>query len=321
VGTATKVITINAIPTVAAIGGASTVCVGATTTLTDATPSGVWSSSASTSIATINASGVVTGVAVGSTTVTYTVTTNGCVGSATKSVSINSVPTVAAITGTTTICTGGTTTLADVTPSGVWNSATTSVATIGASGIVTGVSAGTSTISYSVTVGGCTGVANTVVTVNPTSPTPTAQANTQIALGASITLTATGCSGASGTFALKWYKASDNSVAIMPISPTTTTSYYAKCEQTLNGITCSSSNSANVSVAVSTDVISIASGNWESPSTWNVGRVPLSTDNVVIDTTHIVTVTTNNAHANKVEYRGTGKITYSAASSKLYVGL
>lgn len=321
VGTATKVITINAIPTVAAIGGASSVCVGATTTLTDATASGVWSSSASTSIATINASGVVTGVGVGSTTITYTVTTNGCVGTATKSVSINSVPAVAGITGTTTICTGGNTTLADVTPSGVWNSATTSVATIGASGIVTGVSAGTSTIGYSVTVGGCTGLANIVVTVNPTSPTPTAQANTQIALGANITLTATGCSGASGTFALKWYKASDNSAVTMPVSPTTTTSYYAKCEQTLNGTTCSSSNSANVSVAVSADVVSIASGNWESPSTWNVGRVPLSTDKVLIDTTHIVTVTTNNAHANKIEYRGTGKILYSSASSKLYVGL
>ena len=107
----------------------------------------------------------------------------------------------------------------------------------------------------------------------------------------------------------------------MPVSPTTTTNYYAKCEQTLNGIICSSANSANVRVDVSVDIISIISGNWESLTTWNIGRVPLSTDKVVIDTAHNVTVTTNNAHASKVEYRGTGRIIFSTVSSKLYLGL
>lgn len=76
-----------------------------------------------------------------------------------------------------------------------------------------------------------------------------------------------------------------------------------------------------ITAHVSTDVISMISGNWESASTWNVGRVPLSTDKVVIDTTHNITITTNNAHAKLLEYRGTGKIIFNMASSKLYLGL
>ena len=248
----------------------------------------------------------------------------GKLSSNSKSVTITpcTPPTVAAISGASAVCVGSTISLTDATAGGVWSSsASTSIATISASGVVTGVGAGTTTITYSVTVNGCVGTSNTNVTVNPVSPTPTAQANTQIASGQSITLTATGCSGNTGSFALKWYLTSDNSVIIMPVSPTTTTSYYAKCEQTLNGIICSSANSQNVRVDVSTDVISMISGNWESASTWNVGRVPLSTDKVVIDTTHNITITTNNAHAKLLEYRGTGKIIFNMASSKLYLGL
>ena len=309
-------------PTVAAISGASAVCVGSTISLTDATAGGVWSSSASTSIATISASGVVTGVGAGTTTITYSVTVNGCVGTSTRVITINAIPTVAAISGASAVCVGSTISLTDATAGGVWSSsASTSIATISASGVVTGVGAGTTTITYSITVNGCVGTSNTNVTVNPVSPTPTAQANTQIISGESITLTATGCSGESGSFALKWYKTSDNSVIVMPVFPTTTTSYYAKCEQTLNGIICSSANTENVRVDVFNDFVSIISGNWESASTWNIGRVPLSTDKIVIDTTHNVTITTNNAHAKMIEYRGTGKIIFSTVSGKLYLGL
>ena len=248
----------------------------------------------------------------------------GKVSSNAKSVTITpcTPPTIAAITGASAGCVGSTIALADATAGGVWSSsAATSIATISASGVVTAVGAGTTTITYSVTVNGCTGTSSTNVTVNPVAPMPTAQANAQIVSGESITLTATGCSGMGGSFALKWYKTSDNSVITMPVSPTTTTNYYAKCEQTLNGIICSSANSGNVQVDVSTDVISIISGNWESLTTWNIGRVPLSTDKVVINTAHNITITTNNAHASRVEYRGTGKILFSTVSSKLYLGL
>ncbi len=73
----TKTVTVNAVPpTPASIGGATIVAVGATTQLTSGTPSGVWTSNSAA--ASVNPStGLVTGVSVGSATITYTVT-NGC---------------------------------------------------------------------------------------------------------------------------------------------------------------------------------------------------------------------------------------------------
>ncbi|MGN6644994.1 MAG: beta strand repeat-containing protein [Cytophaga sp.] len=103
-------------------------------------------------------------------------------------------PTVAAISGTNTICAGGTTTLTDATAGGVWSSATTSAATISSSGVVTGVAAGTSVISYTVTSGGCSGAQNYTVTVSG-STTITSQpvANTICAgSNTSFTVAATG---------------------------------------------------------------------------------------------------------------------------------
>lgn len=67
-----------------------------------------------------------------------------------------------AITGTLTVASSSTTQLSNTTPGGTWTSTTTTIATVGTAGLVTGVSAGTSTISYCVT-GGC--CASVVVTV------------------------------------------------------------------------------------------------------------------------------------------------------------
>src|SRR4051812_27211876 len=55
------------------ISGPSAVCVTGTVTLADAIPGGVWSSSAS-GIASVDPAGVVTGVAGGTATISYTVT-------------------------------------------------------------------------------------------------------------------------------------------------------------------------------------------------------------------------------------------------------
>ena len=77
--TGSVAVTVNALPTApAAIGGTKTVCVGNTTTLTDATAGGVWSS-LTPATASISTAGIVTGVAAGTVTIRYTVTNaNGC---------------------------------------------------------------------------------------------------------------------------------------------------------------------------------------------------------------------------------------------------
>ncbi|WP_193372059.1 Ig-like domain-containing protein, partial [Pedobacter agri] len=53
--------------------------------------------------------------------------------------------------GTNTVCVGSTTQYSNSTSGGVWSSSNTAVATVNASGLVTGVSAGTATIIYTVT--------------------------------------------------------------------------------------------------------------------------------------------------------------------------
>jgi hypothetical protein len=87
----------------------------------------------------------------------------------------------------------------------------------------------------------------TLSILNP--PVPVATGGT-IYNGESFTLTATGCTGSIGTYALKFYKTSDNSLVTPLVSPTATTQYYAKCEQTLNSVTCASAKSADVTVTV-----------------------------------------------------------------------
>jgi hypothetical protein len=67
-------------------------------------------------------------------------------------------------------------------------------------------------------------------------------------------------------------------------------------------------------------VISIATGNWESASTWNVNRVPLATDDVIIGQNHTVTITTNAAKAKNLEYKSGSRVTFGNTAAKLDLG-
>ena len=84
-------VTVLPLPAVAAITGSSVVCTGRTTPLSCATAGGAWSSSAS-AIATVSASGTVTGVAAGSAVISYTVSASGCSNAAGYPVSVKVCP-------------------------------------------------------------------------------------------------------------------------------------------------------------------------------------------------------------------------------------
>lgn len=174
----------------AAISGSLSMCVGNTSTLASATTAGVWSSS-DVSKATVNsATGVVTGVAAGTSTISYT--KSGCSRTAVVTVS-----NLAGITGTTTLCAGTTTALANATGGGVWTSSNTAKATVGAAtGVVTGISAGTAKITYTI---GSTCFQTVDVSVNPTPNAITGTAS--VCQGATTTLATTSTGGAwsSGT--------------------------------------------------------------------------------------------------------------------------
>ncbi|MFI5196568.1 MAG: Ig-like domain-containing protein [Chitinophagales bacterium] len=139
--------------------GASTVCSGSTIPLSNAMPGGIWSSS-NTAIATVSATGVVTGISPGVVNLSYTLGSCSPVGLAVTVASLS------AITDVTTLCNGVTTTLSNATPGGVWSSNNTLVAIVSGSGVVAGVSGGTANIFY--TLGSCSvGVAVSVIMTVP----------------------------------------------------------------------------------------------------------------------------------------------------------
>ena len=160
-------VTVN--PVVSAIQGSSNVCQLASVTLSDPDGGGTWSSS-NTAVGTVGTSGAVTGVAGGTTTITYTLPT-GC--TATYDFTVNPLPAPASITGFTTTYIGSTTTLSDATTGGTWTSDNTAVATISSTGTVSGTAAGSAIISY--TMNNTCG--NTTVTTNVTVSAPFAPGN------------------------------------------------------------------------------------------------------------------------------------------------
>lgn len=146
-GNATTTISVNPPPSIT--GNTSAICTGADNTLTGSPAGGTWASGDATRV-TVNATtGVVHGELAGTATITYTASP-GCV--STTEVTVLPVP--AAITGSFGVCTGATTTLSHAVAGGTWNSSVTAHATINASGLVSGVLAGTSLISYT-TPAGC----------------------------------------------------------------------------------------------------------------------------------------------------------------------
>ncbi|PQJ12067.1 hypothetical protein CJD36_009775 [Flavipsychrobacter stenotrophus] len=181
-------VTVNPLPTVSAISGTTTICAGTSATLTDATISGIWSCSPA-SVATIDATtGVYNGVATGSAIVSYAVANLCGTTTVTLTVNITTVPVVAAILGTATVCPGGTTTLHDGTPGGVWSVSNTH-ATISTSGMVTGVTPGTDTVYYTVT-NACGAVSvSRLVTVYGVPGADTIAGPSVACIGMAITLT------------------------------------------------------------------------------------------------------------------------------------
>ncbi len=158
-------ITINPLPNPGMISGVTVLCPSTSTLLSDVISGGTWSSS-NTSIATIDGTGNVTGVAAGTTTINYAVT-NGC-GSAntTTTVTVNPLPVASAISGGSYVTAGTTMTVSDATVGGTWSSSNTTIATVGSTGVVNGVSVGSANIVYTVTNSCGNNSATKTITVN-----------------------------------------------------------------------------------------------------------------------------------------------------------
>jgi GEVED domain-containing protein/type IX secretion system substrate protein len=144
----TASVSVNTLP--GPITGTATVCAGgSTTTLTDGSAGGTWTSTIGFD-ATVSSTGLVTGLLPGNPSIVYTLP-GGC--TATKVVTVNPLP--AAITGAPSVCAGSTTPLTDATGTGTWASSLPTIASVSGTGVVSGLSSGTTNVVYTLNGTGC----------------------------------------------------------------------------------------------------------------------------------------------------------------------
>jgi len=155
-------------PVPAGIGGLHAVCINSAITLRDATPGGKWISS-DLSIASIDSNlGIVTGISAGLAAITYA-EANFCASYySVITLAVDALPSV--IIGTSQFCMSVTTVLSDSLTGGTWSSSNTGITAISPyTGMATGISLGTASITYITGVAGCK--VTEMVTVNATPAT------------------------------------------------------------------------------------------------------------------------------------------------------
>jgi hypothetical protein len=134
--TTPTVVSVTALPVVAAIAGSNTVCQGSNTLFTNATAGGTWSSS-NAAVASVDATGAISGLTGGNATISYVVSNNGCSTTQTKNISVQTAPATAiTVSGPTTFCAGGSVVLTAAAGNGfAWtNSSTAQSITVTQSG-------------------------------------------------------------------------------------------------------------------------------------------------------------------------------------------
>lgn len=169
---------------VVSITGPSPICIGETSTLSPSS-GGTWISTNS-AVATVTDGGLVTGISAGSVNFIFTDTASLCESLPTADFTVDDRPSVE-VTGPTVICEGFTTELSPTT-GGSWASNDESIAIVSDAGIVTGVSAGSTSFEFTSDLTGCVSNATQPITVN-SIPTVNITGPSTICVGENTTLT------------------------------------------------------------------------------------------------------------------------------------
>jgi hypothetical protein len=132
----------------APVTGPTHVCVANIITLANTNVIGSWTWSSATANSSVTSSGVVTGLIAGTDIITYAFS-NACSSvESYKFITIETLPAAGTISGASAVCAGTWTHLTSSVGGGIWLSGAPSVAVVNTSGDVTGVTQGTSIISY-----------------------------------------------------------------------------------------------------------------------------------------------------------------------------
>ena len=183
--TASKIITINQPPDAGLITGSSGTCIGTIITLVDIDTGGIWS--ATSGIATVSSSGLVTGITPGIDTIKYTVSNSCGTAFAIQEINIDTTPNAGVITGPNHVCPGAAIICNESAAGGVWTTSNGN-ATVSYTGSVSGIAAGTDIITYTVT-NSCGSVATEeTITIDPLPDAGTITSEDSVCKGGTITL-------------------------------------------------------------------------------------------------------------------------------------
>ncbi len=263
------------------ISGSSHVCLGAEITLTGSGyygTGGVWTS-ADPGIEVIDNSGIDSGNSVGTTSIYYAVT-NACgISTASTSVTVYPLPLVDTITGSSIVCIGGTTVLGDTTTGGTWHSDDASIASVDAAGTVTGVSAGSVIISYSLSTAYCGSDYNTITMFVPAVGAGTISGPSMVPIGSTLSFSDTLGGGV--------WSGSNPALASVNASTGVVTGLATGVDTIIYTVT-NSCGTSNAFAVVSVSALSWVGGvaghetDWKTAGNWTSGYVPGQDDNVTI---------------------------------------
>jgi|GEM_PF-1430355 len=170
-----RVVTVSSRPNPGVLSGSQSICLGTSVQFTSTVAGGSWTSSNS-AVATVSSSGLVTGVAQGNVQIIYTVPGTGVCPDSSVFIQASVATSLSAgvLSGSQNLCVDGSVLFSSSVQGGRWSSANQGIASVDSiSGVVQGISAGTTTITYTVYgLGGCPDASqNRSITVtNPPLP-------------------------------------------------------------------------------------------------------------------------------------------------------
>ena len=287
--TATTTVSVNALPPVTATASAASICTGTSVTLSGGGASTyTWTGGVSDGVSFIPTA-----------TTTYTVTGTsaaGCINTATKTIIVNTSPSITATASATSLCAGTSVTLSGGgAPSYTWTG-----------GVTNGIGfIPTATATYTVTgtnALGCTNTATTTVNVNALPPVTATASAASLCAGTTVILSG----GGAPTYT--WTGGVTNGVSFIPSSTATYTvtgTNAAGCTKTatttviVNTLPTVTATASAASICAGTSVTTNGGGaatyTWTGGITNGVSFIPTSTATYTVTGTNSATLCSNTA--------------------------